>query len=101
MAFTRVASTNELQDNVGKCVTVGGKKIAIFKKGAECFAIDDSCTHMGASLSEGEVEGDNVLCPWHAALFSLRTGATAGPPARGGVKAYPCRVNGDGIEVDA
>lgn len=100
MTFTRVAATSELNDGAGKCVTVAGKKIAIFKKGAECFAIDDACTHMGASLAEGEVEGENVLCPWHAALFSLRTGATAGLPARGGVKAYPCRVNGDGVEVD-
>lgn len=101
MTYTRVASTAELTEGSAKCFTIGGKKIAVFRRGGECFAIDDACTHMGASLSEGDVEGENVLCPWHAALFSLRTGATAGPPARSGVKTYPCRVSGDSIEVDA
>lgn len=101
MAFTRVGSVQDIPEGGGRCFDVGGKKIAVFRKGAECFAIDDACTHMGASLAEGELEGDNVVCPWHAALFSLRTGADAGPPAIGGVKAYACRVGNGGIEVDA
>ena len=101
MTFTRVANLQDVPVGTGRCFDVNGKKIAVFRKEAECLAIDDTCTHMGASLSEGEVEGDNVVCPWHAALFSLRSGAAAGPPARGGVKAYACRVTDGGIEIDA
>lgn len=99
-AFTRVAAVGEIPENQGRCFTVNGKRVAVFNKGGgNFFALDDACTHVGGSLSEGELSGDSVVCPWHGAMFSLHNGACAGPPARGGVKAYPCRVNGSDVEV--
>lgn len=100
MTFTRVGNASEIPANQGKCFTVAGKKIAVFHKDGRFFALDDACTHMEASLAEGEIEGDHVVCPWHAAIFHLETGATPGPPANGGVKSYPCRRQGDAIEID-
>jgi nitrite reductase/ring-hydroxylating ferredoxin subunit len=40
----------------------------------EACAIEDACNHAGASLSEGDREGDCVICPLHAYTFDLRTG---------------------------
>ncbi len=40
----------------------------------ELFAVDDTCTHQKASLSEGWLEGCFVQCPLHGAQFDLRTG---------------------------
>ncbi len=59
----------------------------------------DTCTHVGGPLSEGEVEGTSVRCPWHGAVFDLTTGDMQGPPARGPVTRYEVRVEGDGIEL--
>jgi 3-phenylpropionate/trans-cinnamate dioxygenase ferredoxin subunit len=40
----------------------------------ELFALDDTCTHEKASLTDGWVEGCFVECPLHGARFDLRTG---------------------------
>jgi nitrite reductase/ring-hydroxylating ferredoxin subunit len=45
----------------------------------EPVAIEDSCNHAGASLSEGERKGDCVSCPMHGYLFDLKTGRLVEP----------------------
>ena len=39
--------------------------------GGTLFAIADRCTHRGGPLSEGELQGDCVVCPWHGSAFRL------------------------------
>jgi 3-phenylpropionate/trans-cinnamate dioxygenase ferredoxin subunit len=48
--------------------------IAVFHSNGEFFAIDDTCTHQDAALSEGWVENCIVECPLHRAQFNLRDG---------------------------
>jgi nitrite reductase/ring-hydroxylating ferredoxin subunit len=64
------------------------------------YAIGDTCTHRGGPLSEGDVQGARVTCPWHGADFDLKTGAALGPPARKGVPSYKVVVEGDDIKVE-
>ena len=45
----------------------------------EVFAMEDACNHAGASLAEGWLEGDCVVCPMHAYCFELRTGRLLRP----------------------
>jgi nitrite reductase/ring-hydroxylating ferredoxin subunit len=100
MALTRVAAVQDVPPGHGKQVKVGNKTIALFNVGGTFYAIDDTCPHRGASLSEGEVAGTAVTCPWHAASFDLTTGSHLCPPARSGVASYKVRVVGDDVEVD-
>lgn len=48
-----------------------GKKIALFNLEGSFYAINDTCTHRGGPLSEGEIEGELVTRPWHGALFNI------------------------------
>ncbi len=98
--FVQVAKTSEVKDNIGTCVEVEGKRIAVFKVDGEFHAIDDFCTHEEAPLSEGEIEGCEVTCPWHGATFNLKTGECTGPPADENISAYKVRVVGEDIEVE-
>ncbi|HEX8078865.1 MAG TPA: bifunctional 3-phenylpropionate/cinnamic acid dioxygenase ferredoxin subunit [Jatrophihabitans sp.] len=53
--------------------------ISIFHtQDGELFAVDDTCTHQKASLADGWVEGCEVECPIHSAIFNLRTGEPDG-----------------------
>ena len=64
--FIKIASTADLAPGKARCVEVGGKKVALFNLEGTFYAIDDTCTHRGGPLSEGEVSGEEVTCPWHA-----------------------------------
>ncbi len=56
--------------------------VAVFRTGADLYAVDDTCTHQDASLTDGYLEGCFVECPLHASTFDLRTGRPTGPPAK-------------------
>jgi nitrite reductase (NADH) small subunit/3-phenylpropionate/trans-cinnamate dioxygenase ferredoxin subunit len=96
--FHTVARVGDLGDNEGLTVTVGTKLIALFRENGQYFAIDDTCPHMGASLSGGYLQGGIVTCPWHAWRFRLADGAWADNP-RIKIGCYPVRVEGEEIQV--
>ena len=98
--FIKVAKLTDIAAGKGLCVDVNGKKIGLFNLAGEVFAIDDICTHAHASLSEGDVSGDEIACPLHFATFNIRTGECTAPPADEDVATYPVRVVGDDIEVE-
>jgi nitrite reductase/ring-hydroxylating ferredoxin subunit len=98
--FVKVANTNEIEPGQARLVDVKGKEIALFNVDGQLFALDNTCTHRGGPLAEGEVAGHEVTCPWHGATFDVRTGAVVGPPAQRAVARYDVRVTGTDIEVE-
>lgn len=73
--FVAVGSVEDFTEGQGQAVEVGGRMVAVFRKGEVFYAIDDFCPHMGASLAGGYVEGESVTCPWHAWRFCIRDGS--------------------------
>ena len=80
--YVKVAQASELEPNLGKLVEVQGKKIALFNVDGKFHAIDNTCTHRGGPLSEGELEGDEVTCPWHGAVCVRSWSTSGGSPKR-------------------
>ena len=86
---------------VGESIRIPGETaIAVFNADGELYAIDDTCSHQDASLSEGWLEGCFVECPLHAASFDLRTGVPTCLPAKKAVRTYPVVVEDGMIYVD-
>jgi len=100
MAFTKVATVEEIAPGTARQVTINGRKLALFNVGGAIYAIDDTCSHRGAPLSEGECEGTEVICPWHGARFDLSSGSHLSPPARAGVAAFKVQIVGNEVHVD-
>jgi len=96
----KVAQTKDLPPGSGAAFEVEGRNIAVFNVGGSLYAIDDTCPHSGGPLSQGQVDGTKVTCPWHAADFDLQTGAVLCGPAFEGVKSYKVLVEGDDIKVE-
>jgi len=55
-------------------VSSNGKEILVANVDGKYFAMDDICTHKGASLSEGTLESSTVTCPWHGSTWDCKTG---------------------------
>ena len=98
--YVKVATTDELGEQQAKLVELEGQTIALFRVDGAFYALSDTCTHRGGPLSEGELEGAEVTCPWHGAKFDIQTGAVVGPPAPQAVKSYPVRVTGADVEIE-
>ena len=86
----------------GKPVKVekDGKTICVARVGDEVFAVDDTCSHSDASLSEGDVTDFKIECWLHGAEFDLRTGEALTPPAVAPLHTYDVHVDGDSVTVE-
>ncbi len=73
--------------------------VAVFNVAGEFFAIEDVCTHDGAELAGGPVEGEVITCPRHGAQFSIRTGEVLAPPAYEPVRTFPVRIENGIVQV--
>ena len=98
--LTKVAETKDLPAGSAKAVEVNGKQVALFNLDGKYYAIDDACTHVGGSLAEGSVDGNEVTCPLHGATFDITSGKVTGEPAEDDVKEYHVIVEGEDIKIE-
>jgi 3-phenylpropionate/trans-cinnamate dioxygenase ferredoxin subunit len=84
--------TADLHSGEAISIPVGRRMIAVVRSGDEYFAIEDVCTHDGAELTGGEVEGAEIICPRHGARFCLRTGQALSPPAYEPVRVFETKI---------
>lgn len=69
-----------------------GRALAVYHLEGAFYATDDLCTHGDASLAEGEIEGCNILCPFHLGSFDIRTGEPTGAPCSVALRTYAVTV---------
>ena len=98
--FHTVCRVGEVAPGEGKTVVVGNKLVALFFVNGAYHAIDDTCPHMGASLSGGYLQDGIVTCPWHAWRYRLSDGAWVDNP-RLKIGCYAVRVEGDQVQIQA
>lgn len=76
-----------------------GVAICLANVDGRLAALDNWCPHRRGPLGQGWLEGNAVVCPWHAWAFDTTTGI-AEPPERSRVDVLPVRVEGDDVLVD-
>ena len=91
MSWTSLCQIDELKEGSGKYVEIGGFQLAVFLVGGKISVLDNICPHAGGSLSEGEIEDDCVICPWHQWTFRLADGKLCRAETVG-VTHYPMRL---------
>ncbi len=96
----KIAEVNDVPPGQAAAFTVEGQRIALFNVEGTFYAIGDTCTHRGGPLSEGQVNGTTVTCPWHGADFDLKTGAVMRPPARQVVPSYRVVIEGGDVKIE-
>jgi len=97
--FVAVLPESQLPDSTPTRVVHNGVPILLVRRGERIFALAETCSHFSGPLSEGKLEGDSIVCPYHASRFSLEDGRVLNGPA---VHPQPCletRVRNGQIEV--
>jgi nitrite reductase/ring-hydroxylating ferredoxin subunit len=72
--FQRVANKRDIKEGGLMGVELEGNNIVLSMVNGQVFAMDAICSHQGAPLEEGTLEGFNLTCPWHYAVFDVRNG---------------------------
>jgi 3-phenylpropionate/trans-cinnamate dioxygenase ferredoxin component len=97
--FVKVAELSELPSGGMMMVEVGNEQILLVNIEGVIHACDDVCTHSYASLSEGDLDGEEVVCPLHGAIFNVTTGEVVTPPAEENLRMFEVRIEGEDILV--
>ena len=97
-----MGKTIEIKPNQMKKVSIDGNDIVVMNIDANYFAISDTCSHAGGSLSEGKIEGSTITCDWHGAQFECKSGKLIKFPAKiDDLESYKVIVESDNIFVEA
>lgn len=82
-------------------VTADGKEILVTNVDGNYFAMDDTCTHAGASLADGKLDGSILTCDWHGAKFDCKTGKLSAFPAKiKDLSSYKVVVESDNVFLE-
>ena len=99
--FVKVAKLSDLPKGKLMYVDAEGEEICLINSEGKIYAIQEHCTHEQGPLHEGNIEGSEIVCPWHDARFDIRTGKknleTDG--AKSDLKTYEVKVEGNEILV--
>jgi len=97
--FVPVMREQDLAESKPTRAMHNGVPILLVRKGTRIFALAETCSHFSGPLSEGELVGDSIVCPYHYSTFALEDGRVINGPA---VHPQPCletRVREGQIEV--
>jgi nitrite reductase/ring-hydroxylating ferredoxin subunit/uncharacterized membrane protein len=97
--WTPAADAAQLTEGRPTRVVVDDTPVLLVRRGENTYAIHDRCSHSGCSHSEGEVEGDEIVCACHGSRFSLRDGGLINGPATTGQPAFQVRENDRRLEI--
>ncbi len=97
--WQEVAKIDDLAPGQMMYVEVGEDPVVLINLDGEFFALSDICTHQDASLSDGEIVGDEIECPLHGGAFEIRTGQPASFPVVVPVETYKVRVIGETVQA--
>lgn len=100
MPRVKVAKVSDVPEGSATAIDVGGVAVALFHRPDGWFAIENTCTHRGGPLAEGDIEGHVVTCPWHGGQFDMRNGNLIGPPPARPVRAFGVVVEGEDVALE-
>ncbi len=90
--FVEIAPVEEVPNGERLFVEIDELPIVVFNIGGDFYAIGDVCSHDDGPLGDGDIDGFEVTCPRHGAVFDVRTGKVLSLPAIVDIPAYPTRV---------
>jgi nitrite reductase/ring-hydroxylating ferredoxin subunit len=80
-------------------VEAGGLSILLCNVEGRLYAVENQCTHARVPLTEAVLEGCELECPHHGALYDVRDGAALALPAKTGLRRFDVCVRDGEVEI--
>lgn len=87
------------EENTLYKVDANGTSVLLVKQDNRLYAINETCSHAGGPLADGQLEGDTVVCPWHGSRFCLKDGKVIDGPSTYKAPSYEVRQQNGKVEV--
>lgn len=103
-----VAKASETEPGRSRCVSAGGREIALFNVGGTFHALANKCPHESGPLCKGAIvglslsdvpgqyrlerPGEFVRCPWHGWEFEIKSGQSYCDPTSVRVRTFDAKV---------
>ena len=98
--FERVADRDEIPNLGRKSIVIGDEIPALLLRVDNVYyCVEDVCSHDGQPLTNGPVEGMEIVCPRHGARFDIGSGRPMAMPATEPIRVFPVEIREDGIYV--
>jgi 3-phenylpropionate/trans-cinnamate dioxygenase ferredoxin subunit len=102
MAFVNVGRADHVIEGEIESVVVGGTEIAVTRVHGQLYAFADVCSHRRCNFSTGgDLDGTELTCECHGAVFDILTGGVLAPPATQPIAIYPAREQDGELQIDA
>jgi len=95
-----VLNIDDLPEGQMKTATAGEQEVLLLNVKGEISALYPKCTHYGAPLADGVLNGHRLVCPWHHACFDARSGKHLEAPGIDGLPNFEVERRGNEIWVD-
>ena len=97
--FVKVAEVSELPPGAMRMVEVDENQVLLANVDGNLYACDNVCPHSGGPLAEGELNEEEVECPWHGSVFNVTSGQVIEPPAEENLRMFDLRIEGMDVLV--
>jgi nitrite reductase/ring-hydroxylating ferredoxin subunit len=79
-SFVPIANVNDVPVGRVRAFLVADRKVALYHTASGFFASDNVCPHRGGPLADGDLIGEEIICPWHLWGFDVASGLCTGNP---------------------
>ena len=76
------------------------EEILVINLNGEFCCLGGRCSHAGAPLAEGHLDGEVLTCPWHYSQFKITDGSVLRGPANASLRVYKIEVKDGQLFVE-
>ena len=98
--YVKLCDKNILSPGELRSFKIKGHEILAVNVGGKVFCLDGRCTHAGAPIAEGTLDGEVLTCPWHYSQFNITSGVVLRGPADKPLKSYPVEERENSVFID-
>jgi nitrite reductase/ring-hydroxylating ferredoxin subunit len=91
---------SDLSEGGVKLLYLNGQRVVVYNVGGVFYATQEECTHAGGPLSEGKLDGQSIVCPWHKSSFDVTDGSVTRRPATVPLRTYQVILDGEICRVE-